>query len=136
MAESLIDIVGVHKSFGPQEVLRGIDLSITPGESIVIIGQSGCGKSVLLKHLIRLIEPDEGTVRFDGQDIAGFKGRELAEFRRRFGMLFQSAALFDSMTVEENVGIGLVEAHRHTHEEVAQIVEQCLEVVGLSQARQ
>lgn len=135
MSEALIDISGIHKRFGPQEVLRGIDLNITPGESIVIIGQSGCGKSVLLKHLIRLMEPDEGTVRFDGADVSELNGHDLAEFRRRFGMLFQSAALFDSMTVEENVGLGLTEARRHSRDEIAEMVEEKLEMVGLAHAK-
>jgi phospholipid/cholesterol/gamma-HCH transport system ATP-binding protein len=99
----------------------------------VILGQSGCGKSVLLKHLIRLLEPDQGRVRFEGRDVSGFKGEELIAFRRRFGMLFQSAALLDSMTVAENVGLGLREAGAHTPAEIEAIVADKLELVGLMQ---
>ena len=134
MSEYLIRIEQLKKSFGSQTILDGIDLAISPGESIVIIGQSGTGKSVLLKHLLRLMEPNSGTIWFDGEEIATFGGRELVTMRRRFGMLFQSAALFDSMTVEENVGLGLKESRLFTDELIHSLVMEKLELVGLVEA--
>ena len=107
MEDSFIQIQGLYKGFQSQPVLRGVDLTIHRGDSIVIIGQSGCGKSVLLKHIVRLLEPDQGRVVFDGEDIEHLKFSQLISVRQRIGMLFQSAALFDSMTVAENVGLGL-----------------------------
>lgn len=132
MHNTLMQIENLHKRFNDLTVLNGVDLSIGKGESIVVIGQSGCGKSVLLKHLIRLMEPDEGRVLFDGEDIAGFKGDSLVSFRRRFGMLFQSAALFDSLTVAQNVGLGLKESRRFKDEQIDEIVIEKLEMVGLA----
>lgn len=131
MNEPLIRIENLHKSFNGQVVLDGLDLSIERGESIVVIGQSGCGKSVLLKHLIRLLDPDEGHVYFDGDDIAELKSPALVKLRRRFGMLFQSAALFDSMTVAENVGLGLSEARQLDDRQIQSTVQEKLEMVGL-----
>ena len=100
----MIEVNQLHKSFGQQQVLHGVDLQIDEGESVVIIGGSGCGKSGLLRHIIGLVQPDEGTVKIDGQSIANLSERELIKVRRKFGMLFQGSALFDSLTVEENVG--------------------------------
>lgn len=134
MSEPLIKIRELYKSFGRQKVLDGVDLNINRGESIVIIGQSGCGKSVLLKHLIRLLEPDRGEVFFDGLDVNEIDQQELVGLRHRVGMLFQSAALFDSMTVEENVGLGLRETRRHNENEIHEIVLEKLSMVGLSSA--
>lgn len=134
MESTLITIENLHKSFDSQHVLRGVDINIVRGDSVVIIGQSGCGKSVLIKHLIRLLEPDQGRVLFDGQDISEFDFMELTRFRRRFGTLFQSAALFDSMTVEENVGLGLKESRRFSKREIRDIVNEKLEMVGLEGA--
>jgi len=131
MESPLIIIEDLHKSFDSQQVLRGVDINIVRGDSVVIIGQSGCGKSVLIKHLIRLLDPDQGRVLFDGQDISEFDFGELTKFRRRFGMLFQSAALFDSMTVEENVGLGLKESRRFSKRQIKDIVNEKLEMVGL-----
>lgn len=130
----LIEIENLHKAFNGSPVLDGVSLAIERGESIVIIGQSGCGKSVLLKHLIRLLKPDNGAVRFDGQDLADLSFRQLVEARRRFGMLFQSAALFDSLSVADNVGLGLKESRRYSKDEIAEIVHTKLEMVGLSRA--
>ena len=127
-----IKIEDVYKSFNSQKVLDGVNVDIDSGQSMVIIGQSGCGKSVLLKHLIRLIEPDKGHVYFDGVNLSDLKSSELTLFRQRFGMLFQSAALFDSMTVEENVGLGLKELKRYTEKEIRDIVMEKLELVGLA----
>jgi phospholipid/cholesterol/gamma-HCH transport system ATP-binding protein len=134
MSEPFIKIRELYKSFGRQKVLDGVDLNINRGESIVVIGQSGCGKSVLLKHLIRLLEPDRGEVLFDGLDVNQIDQHELVGVRHRVGMLFQSAALFDSMTVEENVGLGLREARRYTEREIEEIVLEKLAMVGLSTA--
>lgn len=132
MSDSFIRIEKLRKSFGAQEVLRELDLDIHKGEAIAIIGQSGCGKSVLLKHLIRLMEPDAGRVEFDGRDIAGLDHGELVAMRQRFGMLFQSAALFDSLSVEENVGLALKEMRLVPEREIHDRVIAKLDLVGLA----
>ncbi len=134
MSDQLIQIEHLRKSFGGNEVLKGIDLTISRGDAIAIIGQSGCGKSVLLKHLIRLLKPDEGTVTFDGQDIATADSRWLREMRYRVGVLFQSAALFDSMSVAENVGLGLKESREYSPKQIAEKVAEKLDLVGLGSA--
>jgi phospholipid/cholesterol/gamma-HCH transport system ATP-binding protein len=128
----MIEIRDVHKKLGSLEVLQGIDLTIQSGESIVIIGRSGSGKSVLLKHIIGLMLPDSGEILVDGVEITHLSHDERRQVRRRFGMLFQGAALFDSMTVEENVGLGLREHTRMSPEEVLAKVRACLDMVGLS----
>ncbi len=134
MPGPLIQIQDLHKRFGKTIVLDGVDLDISSGQSIVIIGQSGTGKSVLLKHLLRLMEPDSGKVMYDGQDIGELREKELSAVRQRFGMLFQSAALFDSMTVAENVGLGLRESRLYSRKEIAEKVEEKLKMVGLADA--
>lgn len=134
MSDACIQIENLHKSFGDQEVLAGIDLTINRGESVAVIGRSGSGKSVLIKHIIRLLEPDRGRVLFNGADIATLDGKALVAVRRRIGMLFQSAALFDSMTVAENVGLGLKESRRFTQEEIDRKVKEKLDMVGLAEA--
>lgn len=134
MNQTLIQLEDVYKSFGSQRVLRGISLDIERGQSIVIIGQSGCGKSVLLKHIIRLLEPDKGRVIVDGSDLAELRNDELATMRRRIGMLFQSAALFDSLSVEENVGLGLKESRCYKKDEIRDRVMEKLNMVGLRDA--
>lgn len=131
---NLFEVQNLSKSFNGQMVLNGVELQIEKGESIVIIGQSGGGKSVLLKHLIMLIEPDDGKVIFDEIDTTELKGFEKSKLRHRMGMLFQSAALFDSMTVAENVGLSLKESRQHPKKEIDEIVKQKLEMVGLSDA--
>ena len=103
----MIETRDLRKSFGSQKVLDGISFKIEEGESVVIIGGSGCGKSVLLKHIIGLMRPDSGDVLIDNESIVHMNERELIEVRSKFGMLFQSAALFDSLTVEENIGFVL-----------------------------
>ena len=103
----MIEARQLKKSFGPQRVLDGVDLRVEKGESVVIIGRSGGGKSILLKHLIGLLKPDEGNVIIAGESIAQMNERQLFKVRRKFGMLFQGAALFDSLTVAENVGFVL-----------------------------
>jgi len=127
----MIEINGIEKRFGPTSVLRGVDLEIPTGQSVVILGRSGCGKSVLLKHIIGLLKPDAGSVRVDGVEVGRLRYNELAELRKRFGMLFQMAALFDSMTVGENIGLALREHGKLPREEIAAIVAEKLSLVGL-----
>jgi len=128
----MIEIKNLHKSFGSKKVLSGVDLNIHDGETIVIIGRSGCGKSVLLKHIVGLLSPDEGYVKVGGKIINELSEKELYEVRRNFGFLFQGAALFDSMTVGENVALPLVESNTRTPEkEIIKLVEEKLELVGL-----
>jgi phospholipid/cholesterol/gamma-HCH transport system ATP-binding protein len=127
----MIEIVDVHKRFGSGVVLDGVNLRIDKGETVVVIGRSGCGKSVLLKHIIGLMKPDSGSILVDGVDIVGLKNDELYAFRRKFGMLFQGAALFDSLSVWENVGLGLLEHTTMSDEEVRQRASEKLALVGL-----
>ncbi|HWV37852.1 MAG TPA: ABC transporter ATP-binding protein [Vulgatibacter sp.] len=133
----MIEVQDLHKAFGDNEVLRGVNLTVEEGTTVVILGSSGSGKSVLLKHIIGLLQPDSGTVYVDGVDICRLSARELNRFRRKFGMVFQSSALFDSMTVFENVAFPLIE-HREgrTDEEIRAIVEAKLALVGLEKAAQ
>ena len=128
----MIEARDVHKDFGPQPVLRGVNLRIETGEAVVIIGRSGCGKSILLKLLIGLIQPGSGDVLVDGESLVAMNERQLLRVRRKFGMLFQSAALFDSMTVAENIGFALEQSGRYTEEEIAMKVAEALEMVELS----
>jgi len=132
MGECLIRIEDLHKSFGSNKVIDGLTLSIGQGESIAVIGQSGTGKSVLLKHLIRLLDSDDGRIYFDNKDISRLHGDGLVAMRRRYGMLFQSAALFDSLTVSENVGLGLLESGKYLKSEIEIIVQDKLDMVGLA----
>ena len=128
----MISIRGLKKSFqNGKMVLDGVDLDIQTGETIAIIGQSGCGKSVLLKHIIGLLIPDDGAVHVDGKNIHALDETDLYSLRRRFGFLFQGAALFDSMTVLENVALGLTENSRMPEAEVNAIVAEKLSMVGL-----
>ncbi len=128
----MIEISGLHKSFGSKDVLRGIDLEISGGEALAIIGKSGCGKSVLLKHIVGLLQPDKGYVKIDGQDINKISQKALYKIRRNFGFLFQGAALFDSLSVEENVGLPLVENDTGISEkDLQKRISEKLELVGL-----
>jgi phospholipid/cholesterol/gamma-HCH transport system ATP-binding protein len=127
----MIEIRGLYKSFGEQKVLKGVDLQIPKGEITVILGRSGVGKSVLLKHIIGLIRPDRGKIWIDGVDITLLGDKELNELRKKFGMLFQDAALFDSMDVGDNVAFPLVEHTKLNRENIKKIVAQKLEQVGL-----
>ncbi|KPJ49173.1 MAG: ABC transporter [candidate division Zixibacteria bacterium DG_27] len=127
----MIEIVDLHKSFGDNKVLDGVNLTINKGETTTIIGRSGGGKSVLLKHIIGLVKPDSGRILIDGEDITLYKNEKLVKLRQRFGMLFQSSALFDSMTVEENVGLGLREHTKLPEDEIRGIVNEKLRLVGL-----
>jgi phospholipid/cholesterol/gamma-HCH transport system ATP-binding protein len=128
----MIRLVDLHKSFGKQKVLGGIDLKIEEGKTTVIIGRSGGGKSVLLKHIIGLLRPDSGQVLIDGTDIAKLGESKLNEIRKKFGMLFQEAALFDSMTVGENVAFPLREHTRMKEKEIRETVADRLHSVGLT----
>jgi phospholipid/cholesterol/gamma-HCH transport system ATP-binding protein len=128
----MIETRDLHKSFGSQRVLDGVTLQIERGESVVIIGRSGGGKSVLLKILIGLLRPDAGDILIDGQNIAPMTERQLLQVRHKFGMLFQGAALFDSMTVEENVGFALRRDGKWTREEIGRKVSAALEMVELA----
>lgn len=127
----MIELKNIKKSFGDKKVLNGVNLTINKGETLVVIGKSGCGKSVLLKHIVGLLKPDEGDIIIEGQSIIGIKEKKLYEIRKKFGFLFQGAALFDSMNVEENVGLGLKENLRLSHSEIKRIVAEKLELVGL-----
>lgn len=114
-----------------KRVLKGVNLIVNPGETLVIMGQSGCGKSVLLKHFVGLISPDSGHIYVDGEDITHFRRKKLFEMRMRFGMVFQGAALFDSATVGDNVGLALREHTNKSDKEIADICEEKLRMVGL-----
>lgn len=121
----------LHKAFGSLQVLDGLDLTVRHGESMVVIGGSGVGKSVLLKHIIGLMRPDSGRVVVDGVDLATLEHRELTRFRRRFGMAFQEGALFDSMTVAQNVGFALRRLTDLSAAGVRDRVRECLHLVRL-----
>jgi len=132
----MIEIKGVHKSFGALKVLRGVDLQIPKGEITVILGRSGAGKSVLLKHIIGLIRPDKGRIWIDKVDITRLGDKDLTEMRKKFGMLFQDAALFDSMDVGENVAFPLREHTKLHEQDIQRIVAHKLEQVGLPGAEE
>lgn len=127
----MIELINLKKSFGANQVLKGVNLKIENSKTTVIIGSSGCGKSVLLKHIIGLLKPDEGQVLVDGEEVSKMNEKELYKMRNNIGFLFQSAALFDSMSVGENVGVGLKENTNTTQEEINRIVSEKLELVNL-----
>ncbi|MEW6378791.1 MAG: ABC transporter ATP-binding protein [bacterium] len=127
----MIQLVDIHKSFRNKQVLKGVNLQIRQGESMVVIGGSGCGKSVLMKHVMGLIWPDRGRVLVQDRDLASCSRRELNDIRKKFGMLFQGAALFDSMTVGQNVGFGLKEHTSLSKEKIREKVREKLQMVGL-----
>jgi phospholipid/cholesterol/gamma-HCH transport system ATP-binding protein len=127
----VIRVERLHKSFGPQHVLRGLDLEVATGEIMVVIGRSGGGKSVLLKHLIGLLQPDSGAILVDGTDITRLRGAALDRIRQRYGVVFQGGALFDSMSVFDNVAFPLREKSRLSAAEIRARVEEKLEQVGL-----
>ncbi len=127
----MIEVSHLKKSFGSHVILDDVSFRVESGESIVIIGRSGGGKSVLLKHLIALLSPDSGQVLIDGEDLCGLNERQLLRVRRKFGMLFQGAALFDSMTVAENVGFAL-RREKLPEADIGKRVAQALDVVELS----
>ena len=128
----MIELINLHKSFGTNHVLRGVNFTIHEGESLAIIGRSGCGKSVLLKHIVGLLLPDEGEVKIEGLSLNSADNKQIYQLRRKFGFLFQGAALFDSMTVFENVSLPLVENNfGYSKTEIEKIVFEKLELVGL-----
>lgn len=130
--DTILRLRGVRKSFGRQVVLDGLDLDIARGETLVVIGRSGCGKSVLLKHLTGLIAPDAGEILFENEDITRFGRKKLFQMRMHFGMLFQGAALFDSLSVGENVALPLREHTDLDDAEIRRIAGEKLELVGLT----
>jgi phospholipid/cholesterol/gamma-HCH transport system ATP-binding protein len=132
LPETAIEFAGVWKRLGAKDVLRGVDLSVARGECLVVIGRSGTGKSVLLKHVVGLILADRGTVRVNGRDMAAVEEDDLLEMREQMGMLFQAGALFDSMTVGENVGLALREHTPMAERQIELVVAEKLALVGLA----
>ncbi|WP_174273893.1 ABC transporter ATP-binding protein [Sphingomonas bacterium] len=131
MGEAKIVLDGVGKTFGPNKVLDGVSLAVEAGESLAIIGQSGSGKSVTLKCILGLIRPDAGSIRVDGEEIVGLKGRALDRKRAKFGMLFQGSALFDSLPVWRNVTFALTQGQQSDARGMRKVAEENLERVGL-----
>lgn len=127
----MIDIIGLEKSFGTQRVLKGVDLRIETGEVTAILGKSGGGKSVLLKHIIGLLKPDKGQVFIDGVDITRLGTRDMDRVREKFAVVFQFGALFDSMTIFENVAFPVLEKVKLTEDQIAERVRHVLRDVGL-----
>jgi phospholipid/cholesterol/gamma-HCH transport system ATP-binding protein len=127
----MIQIVDLHKSYGENKVLRGVDLAIEKGETLVVIGQSGSGKSVLIKHLIGLIKPDKGEIYVDGVETTCLKEADLVRIRRKFAILFQGAALFDSLSVMQNVKFGLEKYTDFSQEKIEEMARESLHRVGL-----
>ena len=136
MTEPMIDVRDLWKSFGGNPVLKGVNLTVWPGTTSVILGGSGSGKTVLMKHIMGLFKPDRGEVIVDGESITRMDRRELSRFRTRMGMVFQSSALFDSLTVFENVAFPLREHTRLSEEEIAAAVKEKLAVVELYEVEQ
>lgn len=131
MPEEIIGIKNVYKAFDSKEVHMGVNLSIEKGENITVLGGSGSGKSVLLKEITGLLKPDSGDVIVEGENIVSLDERELVNVRKKIGMLFQGAALFDSLTVEENIAYPLRESANFPENEIKDIVARNLEMVGL-----
>lgn len=127
----MIEIKDVHKSFNGNRVLNGVNLTINTGETTVIIGRSGCGKSVLLKHIIGLLRPESGQILINGKDVTKMDDKELSALRMKFGMLFQGAALFDSLNIFENVAFSMIEHTALDRETMRKRVKECLALVGL-----
>jgi len=131
MASPKISLRGVTKAFGPKKVLQGIDLDVAPGESMVVIGGSGTGKSVLLKCILGLMRPDGGSIKVDGEETANLSSRERARVMRKFGMLFQGGALFDSLRVWENVAFGPIQSDGMAPDKAREVAVAKLGAVGL-----
>jgi len=127
----MIEIKNLHKSFGELNVLNGVNIDVDTGQSLVVMGKSGQGKSVLLKLITRLLYPDAGNIYIDGEDLGSLNSKQLGVCRLKFGMLFQSAALFDSLNICDNVGIGLRAYNRYSDSEIDSITKDSLERVGL-----
>ena len=130
-SRAMIAVRGLEKQLAVQPILRGVDLDVAKGETLVIIGRSGGGKSVLLKHLVGLLQPDAGEIWIEGENIIGLSERKLAAIRRKVGILFQGGALFDSMTVEENIAFPLLEAGERDPNVIRERVNEILEVIEL-----
>lgn len=128
----MIELIDIHKSFDGKQVLKGVSLSLNDGETIVILGRSGCGKSVLLKIILRLLKQEKGTILIDGDDTTNYREEQMMPFRKRMGMLFQGAALFDSFNVGENVAYALREHTNFSEKQINNKVTECLEFVELS----
>ena len=126
-----LELNGVYKAFGPKKVLNGVDLKINPGKSLVVIGGSGTGKSVMLKSVLGLLKPDSGSIKIDGQEITSLKPQEHDALMERFGMLFQGAALFDSLKVWENVAFSLIYARKMSRKDARDIAMENITAVGL-----
>ena len=131
MPEPKIELAGVTKAFGTMRVLDGVNLTIEPGESLAIIGQSGSGKSVTLKCILGLLQPDAGSIRVDGAEVVGARPREIERIRAKFGMLFQGSALFDSLPIWRNVTFALTHGQHVDAKAMRRIAEENLERVGL-----
>ena len=129
----MIRIIDLHKAFGLKKVLQGVNLDLKQGETLAVIGQSGSGKSVLIKHIIGILRPDKGQIFVDGVEITSLKDDELHKITRRFGMLFQGVALFDSMTVAQNVSFGLERHTDFSQERIQELVAESLDKVGLKE---
>jgi phospholipid/cholesterol/gamma-HCH transport system ATP-binding protein len=132
MPEPFIQLSGLRKSFGQKQVLNGVNLSVDKGRSLVVIGGSGTGKSVMLKCILGILRPDSGSIRVGGQSVVGLAGAVRDVYLRRFGMLFQGAALFDSLTVWENVAFGLIQGRGLAHGKARDVAMEKLAQVGLS----
>ena len=132
MAEGYIELSNVKKSFGPKHVLNGVTLSVPKGHSLVVIGGSGTGKSVMLKCVLGLLQPDSGSIRIAGEEVVGLKGKARDAYLSRFGMLFQGAALFDSLAVWENVAFGLIQGRHMARAKARDIAFETLGQVGLT----
>ena len=130
-AHPMISVIGLYKSFGEKHVLNGIDLEVGRGESLMLVGGSGAGKSVLIKHIIGLLQPDEGHVVVDGVDMTLASPEIVLDLRKRFGMSFQEGALFDSMTVAENIGFPVRRHTKKSPEQIQARVRECLDLVRL-----
>ena len=128
----MIETRGLTKRFGKNTVLNGVNLKVTDGQTLVVLGRSGCGKSVVLKHLIGLLKADAGEILVDGEDITGLPERKLTAVRRKIGMLFQSAALFDSMSVEGNLAFPLIEQGIRDGKEIRDRITEALDMVDLA----
>jgi phospholipid/cholesterol/gamma-HCH transport system ATP-binding protein len=131
--QTKIAIRDLHKSFGDKVVLAGLDLDIAPGESLAVIGQSGTGKSVLLKCILGLLVPERGSIRVDGEEVVGAPARDLARIRAKFGMLFQGSALFDSLPVWRNVTFGLTQGRLRERARMRRVAAELLGKVGLGE---
>ncbi len=127
----MIEIKNIHKSFGSLNVLNGVSIKVEDGQSLVVMGKSGQGKSVLLKLITRLLFPDAGNIYIDDEDLGSLNSKQLSKCRLKFGMLFQSAALFDSLNIFDNVGIGLKAYNRYSDQEIQSVTQESLERVGL-----